>query len=66
MQNKAHLKLFLWIVALTFVWCVALPRFALLKPIREHIDAMQAKEINVGAMFYTELEWSPPAGAAWR
>jgi len=66
MQSQRRLKLLLWIAALAFIWCVALPRFANLQPIRQHIDAMQAKDINVGAMFYTELEWSPPPGAAWR
>ena len=65
-RNRAHLKLAAWIIALAFIWCVALPRFAQLKPIRQHIDAMQAENINVGAMFYTELDWDPPTGPAWR
>jgi len=55
-----------WIVALSLVWGVALPWLAKLPVLREHIRAMRAKNINVGAMFYTELEWQPPAGAAWR
>lgn len=54
------------IVALSLVWCVGLPWFSKLPAVREHISSMQAKNINVGAMFYTELEWEPPAGAAWR
>ncbi len=65
-SQSGLLKLSLWVVALVFIWCVALPRFAQLKPIRQHIDTMHANDINVGAMFYTELEWQPPPGAAWR
>lgn len=66
MPMQRHFKLTLWIAALAFIWCVALPWFGQFKPVRQHIDAMQAKNINVGAMFYTELDWDPPAGAVWR
>ena len=64
--KNPRLQFAAWIIALTLVWCVGLPRLASVPLLREHIDTMQAKNINVGAMFYTELEWQPPAGAAWR
>lgn len=54
------------VVGLALVWCVILPRLAEVPALRDHIGAMRAKNINVGAMFYTELDWQPPAGAAWR
>lgn len=65
-NSKLQIRFAASIVALALVWCIGLPWLATLSPLREHIAAMQDKNINVGAMFYTELEWQAPAGAAWR
>jgi hypothetical protein len=54
------------IAGLWMFWCLLLPWLAQIPPLREHIGEMKAKNINVGAMFYTELDWQPPSGAAWR
>ena len=66
MVSKRRFRFAALIVALSLVWCVGLPWLAKLPPVRSHIGAMREKNINVGAMFYTELEWQPPTGAAWR
>jgi hypothetical protein len=42
------------------IWGIVLPQLAKVTPIRRHIELMEAKNINVGAMFYSELEWQPP------
>ncbi|MDX1925125.1 MAG: hypothetical protein SFV81_01325 [Pirellulaceae bacterium] len=65
-NSKRRIRFAASIVALALVWCIGLPWIATLHPVREHINVMQEKKINVGAMFYTELEWQPPPGAAWR
>lgn len=59
-------KLLACIVAIVVIWCLILPRLGELTPIRAHINAMQRGDVNVGAMFYSELNWEPPTGAAWR
>jgi len=64
--SQRRIRFAAWLIALIMIWCVGLPRLARLPSVREHIGAMQTKKINVGAMFYTELDWQPPAGAAWR
>lgn len=49
-------------VAVAFVgviWFAVLPRLANWTPVREHIDRMQAAEIEVDAMFYSELSHVP-------
>lgn len=45
-----------WICLL---WGICLPRLANWPPIRKHIDEMGSSEVNVDAMFYTELSWHP-------
>ncbi len=51
---------------LAFIWLVVLPWVATIQPIADHIRRMNDKDINVGAMYYTELNWQPPDGAAFR
>ena len=41
------------------VWLQGLPRLAVWRPLQQHIQTMQAAEIEVDAMFYTELKWYP-------
>jgi hypothetical protein len=48
------------------VWLVGLPMLARWAPVANHIDRMNAKDINVGARFYSELNWDPPDGATFR
>ena len=62
----AWLKLAVCSGALAGVWLFVLPWMATIPPVAEHISRMEQKNINVDAMFYTELEWEPPDGAAWR
>ncbi len=64
--SNRSLRLGAWIAILSLVWCVGLPWLAKVPALQDHIRAMRAKNINVGAMFYTELDWQPPTGAAWR
>ena len=64
--SQAWLKLALGCVVLTSIWWGALPWLATCSPLAEHIARMEHENISVDAMFYTELEWDPPAGAAWR
>ena len=46
-------------------WLVALPRIARIPFVNQHIETMEHNHIQVDAMFYTELEWQPPAGWTW-
>jgi hypothetical protein len=48
------------------VWLVVLPGIGRLPAVRRHSDAMRAGEIEASAMFYTELNWTPPTGPVWR
>lgn len=50
---------------IAMVWLVLLPQLARIGPIKKHIQMMQDRDINVGAMFYSELNWQPPPGAVW-
>lgn len=47
------------VICVGVVWLVVLPRLANWTPVREHIDRMQAAEIEVDAMFYSELSHVP-------
>ena len=47
------------LLAIALVWGVLLPRAAQIPAIRQHIDRLDAANINTGAMFYTELEPIP-------
>jgi hypothetical protein len=65
-STSGTIQLCLCVAALVLIWCVGLPTLAKFRPLREHIDAMEKGEVNVNAMFYTELNWDPPPGAVWR
>jgi hypothetical protein len=60
------LKLALFSGLLAGIWLIVLPQVATVPPIQRHIRSMQKQNIAVDAMFYTELDWDPPNGAAWR
>lgn len=38
------------------VWLVVLPWLGRFAPVRRHVDALHAAEINASAMFYSELD----------
>lgn len=65
-RKRAWLKLLGLSAAMGFIWLVVLPRVASIKPLAEHIERMERQDIAVEAMFYTDLNWQPPDGAAWR
>ena len=46
------------VLALRVGWGVLLPALGRWQRIRNHVDAMERQQINVGAMFYTELNES--------
>ena len=52
--------------AVAITWLIILPWLAAHTPLSEHIERMDRQNIAVDAMFYTDLNWEPPAGAAWR
>ena len=43
-------------VAIAAVWLLGLPWLAEQGPIRRHVDALHAADINASAMFYSELD----------
>lgn len=47
---------------IALVWLAWLPRIARIPAVARHREAMESKGIHADAMFYTELEWDPPAG----
>jgi hypothetical protein len=47
-------------LGIAVIWLVILPSMARLPVIRDHIAAMEEGQIEVDAMFYTELNWKPP------
>ncbi len=53
------IKFSLAVICVGAVWLAILPRLANWTPVREHIDRMQAAEIEVDAMFYSELSHVP-------
>jgi hypothetical protein len=53
-------------IALAIMWTVVFPWLSTKPPFAQHIQRMQEADIAVDAMFYTELNWQPPDGAAWR
>ncbi len=53
-------KLFASAVVTAMLWCGVFPLLSQIGPIKEHIDAMEANGIDVGAMFYTELDALDP------
>lgn len=53
-------------LVIAVVWLVGLPLLARWAPVADHIERMQANDINVGARYYSELNWDPPDGATFR
>ncbi|MFO0942685.1 MAG: hypothetical protein U0930_18260 [Pirellulales bacterium] len=53
------LKLFVALGLVYAIWFVALPSMTTWRPVREHIDRMQSADIQVDAMFYSELSFVP-------
>jgi hypothetical protein len=47
---------------IALIWTLVLPQVARIAPIERHIRTMQERDINVGAMFYSELNWQAPPG----
>ena len=43
-------------LSVAVLWLVVLPWLGKQRPIREHVDALRAADINASAMFYSELE----------
>ncbi|MGN6134584.1 MAG: hypothetical protein ACTHOU_08790 [Aureliella sp.] len=44
------------VLGLALVWLVVLPWLGEQAPVRRHVDALHAADINASAMFYSELE----------
>jgi hypothetical protein len=44
---------------MAILWLVVLPQLAKWPPVNNHLQRMQAAEIEVDAMFYSELKWLP-------
>ncbi len=65
-QSTGVVGLLVCVVTVALIWCVVLPWVGRFESVRAHIEAMEDGDINVGAMFYSELNWEPPTGAAWR
>lgn len=65
-RKLAWLKLLGLSAAMGIIWLVVLPWVATIEPLAEHIERMERQDIAVEAMFYTDLNWQPPDGAAWR
>ena len=53
------LLLLFHLLMLAVIWGICLPRIANWAPVRNHISKMESSEVNVDAMFYTELHWHP-------
>ncbi len=64
--TNRYAQLLLSITGLLVVWLVVLPWLATIDPMASHIRQMDESNVNVGAMVYTELNWQPPDGAAFR
>lgn len=47
------------LAVVAFLWLVVLPTIGRLEPVRDFIDANESRDINPGAMYYTELEAMP-------
>ena len=65
-MKQPYLRLLFALSGIGLVWLMVLPQLAKFAPVEEHIQRMQSAKIEVDAMFYSELNWQPPTGAAWR
>jgi hypothetical protein len=50
------LKLLAVAFALSVVWLYVLPYVAEFPSVKEHIELLERRNINAGAMFYTEVQ----------
>ena len=57
--GTAWIKFSVAAILVCTIWLAILPHLANWRPVREHIDRMQAAEIEVDAMFYSELNHVP-------
>lgn len=58
-STRNWLQLALASLAIGLVWLVLLPRLSTWSPVRQHIETMRAADIQVDAMFYSELSHVP-------
>lgn len=56
---KRWLRLIAALSIVYAIWFIVLPRLTMWSPVREHIDRMQSADIQVDAMFYSELSFVP-------
>jgi hypothetical protein len=59
MTTSAPARLAVVAAAITVVWVVALPWLGRCGVIRRHVAAMESRDVNPAAMYYTELERLP-------
>ena len=58
-STRAIARLCFALVMLAIIWGVVLPQLSDYQPIAQHIQSMQAHEVEVDALFYTDLGWIP-------
>jgi hypothetical protein len=49
-------QLFVGVVVIALVWCIALPRLAEQPMVEQRLDWLEAERIDPSVKFYTELE----------
>lgn len=50
------LKLAAGCLLLSLLWLWGIPQLAKLPVVKQHIELLEANDINTGAMFYTEVQ----------
>ena len=55
-SHRRRLSAIAVLMSVALVWLVVLPWLGQRAPIRKHIDALHAADINASAMFYSELD----------
>lgn len=64
MRMSPPVRLGLVMTAIGLVWGVILPRLGRFPVIVRHVVAMESREVNPAAMYYTELD-RLPVRSAW-
>lgn len=64
MRTSPPVRLGLVMTAIGVVWGVILPRLGRFPVIVRHVAAMESREVNPAAMYYTELD-RLPVRSAW-
>jgi hypothetical protein len=59
LQKAKWLRLLICFGVVAFVWLVVFPNLRWVDAIAKHMDHMEKREVNAGAMYYTELEHLP-------